>query len=127
MRENIKNKTSNYPWLDKYLMSKPGATKDFKEEWLATRYMLFGKMFAMQGDDNTARAVITLKLHPTNGAFLREQYPDIIPGYYMNKNHWNSVYLNGKVPDIVLKSMIDESHAILLASLTKKQQKEITG
>jgi len=123
----MKQKTLKYPWLDEYLMSKAGATKDFKEEWMAYRYMLCGKMFAMQADDNHKRAIINLKLEPTNGAFLREQFPDITPGYYMNKVHWNSVYLDGEVPDEILKEMIDESHAILLASLTKKQQKEILG
>jgi predicted DNA-binding protein (MmcQ/YjbR family) len=117
----------NYPWLDEYCLSKQGATKDWKEEWQAARYMVGGKMFAMQGDDNTDRPIITLKLIPADGDFLRRQYEDIIPGYYMNKEHWNSVYLDGAVPDEIVRDMIDKSHAILFASLTKKAQKEITG
>ena len=117
----------NYPWLDEYCLSKKGAAKEYKEEWQATRYMIGGKMFALQGADNTTRPVITLKLLPADGEFLRDQYGDIIPGYYMNKIHWNSVYLDGAVPDIVVRDMIDKSYAILFASLTKKAQKEITG
>ncbi|MCL1791777.1 MAG: MmcQ/YjbR family DNA-binding protein [Peptococcaceae bacterium] len=115
----------NYPWLDEYCLQKPGATKDYKEDWQATRYMIGGKMFGLQGSDNTGRSVITLKLLPEDGDFLRSQYVDIIPGYYMNKLHWNSVYLDGAVPDDILRDMIDKSYGILFASLPKKAQQEI--
>ena len=117
----------NYPWLDEHCMSKKNATKEYKEEWQATKYMIGGKIFAMQGDDNTKRPIITLKLLPAEGDFLRKQYKDIVAGYYMNKEHWNSVYLDGSVPDEIVRDMIDKSYGILFASLTKKMQKEITG
>ncbi|MDR1066184.1 MAG: MmcQ/YjbR family DNA-binding protein [Clostridiales bacterium] len=117
----------NYPWLDERCMSKQGATKDYKEEWRAIRYMVGGKMFAMQGDDNTNRPIITLKLIPAEGDFLRRQYEDIIPGYYMNKERWNSVYLDGATPDEIVRDMIDKSYSIIFASLTKKARTEITG
>lgn len=114
-----------YLWIEEYCLAKPGAVKDFKAEWNAIRYLLGGKMFALQGTDNTSRPVITLKLLPADGDFLRRQYEDIIPGYYMNKDHWNSVYLDGAVPDDVLRDMIDKSYALLFNALPKKTQKEI--
>lgn len=114
-----------YSWLDEYCTTKQGVVRDFKKEWNATRYLVGGKMFALQGTDNTHRPVVTLKLNPAEGAFLRAQYEDIVPGYYMNKEHWNSVCLDGSVPDDVLRNMIDKSYDILFASLTKKAQKEI--
>lgn len=117
----------NYPWLDEYCLSKQGATKEYKEEWKATRYLIGGKMFALQGEDNNNRPIITLKLPPLEGDFLRNQYEDIVAGYYMNKDHWNSVYLNGSVPADVLRDMVDKSYSTLFASLTKKAQKEVTG
>lgn len=116
-----------YLWLNDYCTAKQGATKEFKEDWNATRYLISGKMFALQGMDNTSRPIITLKLNPVEGDFLRGQYADIVPGYYMNKVHWNSVYLDGVVPDDVLQDMIDKSYDIVFASLTKKAQREITG
>jgi predicted DNA-binding protein (MmcQ/YjbR family) len=116
----------NYPWLDEYCVSKQGATKEYKDEWKAMRYMIGGKMFALQCNDNTGRPVITLKLVPSDGDFLRRQYDDIIPGYYMNKEHWNSVYLDGSVPDDIMRDMIDKSYLILFSSLTKKAQTGIT-
>lgn len=116
-----------YEWLDEYCLSKKGAEKDFKLEWNATRYMISGKMFAMQGGDKYGKPIITIKLEPLFGELLRKQYKDIIPGYYMNKEHWNSLYLDGDVPDAVLKDMLDKSYNILLASFSKKVQDEIAA
>jgi predicted DNA-binding protein (MmcQ/YjbR family) len=115
----------NYGWLDTYCLSKKGAIKDFKMEWDATRYLIGGKMFAMQGGDKEGKAVITLKCEPLFGRMLREQYSDIIPGYYMNKEHWNSVYLDGDTPDEVMQQMVDMSYELVLGGLSKKKVKEI--
>lgn len=115
----------NYPWLDEYCLSKPGAEKDYKPEWEATRYMLAGKMFVLWGGDKSGKEIVTLKCEPPIGHLLRTEHPDIIPGYYMNKEHWNSVYLEGKVPDDVLRQMVDMSYELILASLSKKLQKQI--
>lgn len=79
----------------------------------------------MQGGNKEGKAIITIKLEPSFGALLRSQYKDITPGYYMNKEHWNSLYLDGDVPDEVVKEMLDQAHQIVLHSLSKKVQKEI--
>lgn len=114
-----------YEWLDKYFLEKQGATKNFKEEWEANRYMIGGKMFGMACSDKEGKPIITLKLDPSFGDFLRQQYEDIVAGYYMNKLHWNSLYLEGNVPDNVLKDMVDQSYDLIFASLPKKVQAEI--
>ncbi len=66
--------------------------------------------------------ILNVKLEPAMGEMLRQQYTDIIPGYYMNKEHWNSVYLEGEVPDDLLRDLIDRSHRLILSSLSKKAQ-----
>jgi len=114
-----------YSWLDDYFLEKQGVIKEFKEEWNATKYVIGGKMFALQGTDKTTRPIITLKLSPADGDFLRQQHEDIIPGYYMNKVHWNSVYLDSSIPDDLLREMIDKSYTLVFKGLTKKAQKEI--
>lgn len=115
-----------YTWLDEFLLQKPGVTKDLKEEWNWIRYQIGGKMFAAVclGEDNEPY-YITLKLEPAEGDFLRQQYEDIVPGYYMNKEHWNSVKPDGEVPDDLLKDMLDKSYGLVLGGLSKKLQKEI--
>ncbi|MFP4697408.1 MAG: MmcQ/YjbR family DNA-binding protein [Eubacteriales bacterium] len=114
-----------YQWIDEYCLEKKGVVKDYKIEWKATRYMINDKMFAMQCNDKEGKPIITVKLEPMFGEMLRSKYKDIVPGYYMNKKHWNSLYLEGNVPDEVLEDMLDKSYEIILKSLSKKAQKEI--
>ncbi len=115
-----------YPWLDAYLLKKPGVTRDFKQEWNWIRYMVGDKLFcALCLDDSGKPYYITLKLRPQRGDALRRLYSDILPGYYMNKDHWNSVRPDGEVPDALLREMLDEAYELILHSLTKKKQKEI--
>ena len=88
-----------YDWLDCYLMEKTGVEKDLKKEWNWVRYQIGGKLFAaLCLDEHDMPYYITLKLDPEEGDFLRRQYEDIVPGYYMNKTHWNSVKPDGAVP-----------------------------
>lgn len=115
-----------YTWLDEFLLAKPGVTKDFKTEWGWTRYKIGDKMFAAVCLDREQKPYyITLKLEPAEGSLLREQYEDIVPGYYMNKTHWNSVKPDGAVPDDLLKDMLDKSYQLVFGSLSKKMQKEV--
>ena len=77
-------------------------------------------------DDETDEPIyITLKLEPVEGEFYRKEYEDIIPGYYMNKVHWNSVNADGNVPDDVVKDLLDSAYLVVFNSLSKKKQKEI--
>lgn len=118
----------NYPWLHDYLAAKQGATRDFKEEWQWTRYQIGGKLFAaVCRDDDGAESIVTLKLPPEDGRFFRAQYEDIFPGYYMNKEHWNSVRLDGSVPDDLLQKLLDKSYELVFSSLPKKRQRELAG
>jgi predicted DNA-binding protein (MmcQ/YjbR family) len=117
-----------YQWIDEYLKSMKGVSSDFKEEWNWIRYLLGDKMFAAVCKDDQGRdSLITLKLEPVEGQFLRQQYEDIIPGYYMNKVHWNSIKADGNVPDDLLKDLLEKSYRLVLAGLTKKKQSELLG
>ncbi len=116
-----------YPWLDAYLLRKPEVTKDFKQEWGWYRYQVGDKLFcAVCLDDRGEKPYyITLKLAPARGDALRQLFPDILPGYYMNKTHWNSVRADGGVPESVLREMLDEAYTLVLGGLSKKKQQEI--
>lgn len=115
-----------YEWIDEYLLTKKGVTKDFKPEWNWIRYHIGDKMFtAICLDNDNKPHYITLKSDPIESDFLRKEYEDIIPGYYMNKTHWNSINPDGSVPDELLKDLLDKSYQLVLNSLSKKKQKEI--
>ncbi len=117
-----------YNWIDQYLLAKRGVTKDLQKDWNWVRYKVGGKMFAaicLDGENNPY--YINLKLEPLEGEFFRQQYEDVIPGYYSNKLHWNSIRPDGAVPDEVLKGMLDKSYQLVLAGFSKKRQREILG
>lgn len=115
-----------YTWIDDYLLEKAGVTKDLKAEWNWIRYQIGGKMFAaICLGENDVPYYITFKLKPEEGDFLRQQYEDIVPGYYMNKMHWNSVKPDGAVPDDLLKDLLDKSYELVLKGFSKKKQQEI--
>ena len=114
-----------YNWIDEFLLRKAGVSKDLQAEWNWIRYKIEDKMFAaICLDDNDNPHYITLKLEPAEGDFLRSQYEDIIPGYYMNKMHWNSIKPDGEVPDGLLKR---PSGQILPSGSEELQQKEAAG
>ena len=104
----------------KYGLTKKGAREEFKIEWEVTRLLLEDKMFAMIGENKEGNPIYTLKCEPELAEIYRKEHKDVIPGYYMNKMHWNSVYINGKVPDSILNEMIDMSYNLILQSLPKK-------
>ena len=117
-----------YEWIDAFLLNMPGAAKDLQKDWNWIRYQIGGKMFAaICLDEHDLPYYITLKLEPLEGDFWRKRYADIIPGYYMNKVHWNSVKADGNVPDDVLKDLLTKAYRIVLGSLSRKKQKEILG
>ena len=117
-----------YSWIDEFLLGKTGVTKDLQADWNWIRYQIGGKMFAAVClDENDKPYYITLKLEPAEGDFLRNQYEDIIPGYYMNKMHWNSIKPDGKVSDDLLKDLLDKSYHLVLKSFSGKKQREILG
>lgn len=113
-------------WIYEALSAFPASVKDFKFEWNWHRWLIGGKMFAaICLSDSGEEIYLTLKLEPLEGDLLRQQYADIIPGYYMNKVHWNSVKLDGDVPADVIRHMMEESYRLVAKSLTKKARIEL--
>jgi predicted DNA-binding protein (MmcQ/YjbR family) len=64
-----------------------------------------------------------VKCDPEKAISLREEYEEVQPGYHMNKTHWNTVYMNGRVSETRLKEMIDHSYDLILKNLPKNNRK----
>lgn len=122
---------NHYPWLDEHLLSMPGAVKDFKVEWQWFRYLVAGKMFAAvccPGPEHktvAGRELVTLKCEPSMAELLREEFSDVIPGFYMDKRNWISVFLDGAVAEDVLRDLCERSYRLVMEKLPKKVQKEL--
>jgi predicted DNA-binding protein (MmcQ/YjbR family) len=103
-----------------YCLSRKGVTEElpFGPDTLVFKVM--GKMFALT--DITDFASINLKADPEKAIELRERYEAVIPGYHMNKKHWNTILLDGSVPEKLIKAWVDDSYELVAAGLTKKQK-----
>ena len=111
----------NQEEIEEYCLSKTGAEIDYKPEWEATRGQVSNKMFILIGGDKEKNPIVTLKCDPMMAEIYRKEYESVIPGYYMNKTHWNSIYYkDNEVPKEVLKEMIDMSYSLIFDSLPKK-------
>ncbi|HEY1047013.1 MAG TPA: MmcQ/YjbR family DNA-binding protein [Bacteroidia bacterium] len=105
-----------------YCLHMPGSTEDtpFGPDTLV--FKVKGKMFALCSIDEFGS--VNLKCDPERSIELREKFPQITPGYHMNKQHWNSVVLEG-LPHDFIKELIRHSYSLVKDSLSKKLQKEI--
>lgn len=119
------------PWIDDFLKSFAGCKKDYKEEWQWYRYQVGGKMFAaLLCTDNSHgvyanRRLLTLKCEPLETEFLIKEYNGILPGFYMNKQNWISIDLDGNVPEELIKELCEKSYHLVFSKLTKKLRTEI--
>lgn len=109
-------------WLLENCLSKPGVEETFPFDKNTLVFKVFGKMYALT--DVQSFSSINLKCDPEKAIRLREEYASIKPGYHMNKQHWNTVELDGSIPLDLLKEMIDESYQLVFNSLPAKIRKE---
>lgn len=104
-----------------YFLGKPGAeeTTPFGPDVLV--YKVGGKMFAATVPEEFPSR-INLKCDPERAEDLRDRHSAIVPGFHMNKKHWNTLYLDGSLPANLIRELIDHSYDLVVASLPKKKK-----
>ena len=118
-----------------YLLSKLATSQDYPFGPEVEVYRVANKMFATlaiardQPDEALSEPVwwLNLKCEPTEAMMLRDIFESVIPGYHMNKALWNTIILNGEVPDGELQRMMDNSYDLIVSSLPKGKQAAIKG
>ena len=103
-----------------HCLGKPTATEGtpFGPDHLV--FKVRGKMFALLALDEVPTRV-NLKCDPDRALELRDRYEQVEPGYHMNKKHWNTVVLDGVIPDKEVREMIDHSYDLVVRSLPKRK------
>jgi len=104
--------------LRRYCMAKKGAGEDFPFDFSTLTFKVCGKIFALT-DINSAVLSVNLKCSPEHAFHLRNLYSQVTPGYHMNKKHWNTVLIDGHIPDEEVYLMIDQSYELVLAGVKK--------
>ncbi len=100
-----------------------GTTNDFPFDQNTLVFRIKNKIFALINVENANS--INLKCDPEKAIELRECHTSIIPGFHMNKKHWNTVYLNQDLDDAMIRDLIQHSYEIVVKSLPKKLQDEL--
>ena len=104
-----------------YFLSKKGAWEDYPFDDVTPVLKVGRKMFGLIGSTKSP-VTINLKCEPELAMDLRDVYPDITPGYHMNKKHWNTINCQGKLPDEEIKKLIDLSYELVVKSLPKRER-----
>jgi predicted DNA-binding protein (MmcQ/YjbR family) len=107
-----------------YCLSKPAATEGMPFGPDNIVFKVEGKMFALAALDEVPPAV-NLKCDPDLALELRDRYEQVTPGYHMNKKHWNTVVLEGVIPEQEITKMIDHSYELVVRSLPKAKRQKL--
>ncbi|GAA6204738.1 MmcQ/YjbR family DNA-binding protein [Thalassotalea sp. SU-HH00458] len=120
---------------EKYLLSKPETSlyypfgddvKVFRVKTKMFATLALGKGTEKDTDGKMAgHFCINLKCDPEEAEMLRDIFPSVIPGYHMNKAQWNTVILDGSIPQGEIERMIDNSYMLVVSKMTKKDQQSI--
>jgi len=104
-----------------YFLSCPESYEDFPFGEEITIFKVKNKWFGLLVE-REGNLQINLKCDPDEALILRDIFKSIIPGYHMNKKHWNTVILDGSIPDKEIEAMIYSSYVLIVEKLKKKDR-----
>ena len=131
MFENLRDKQA-----EKYLLSKREASLYYPFGDDVKVFKVKNKLFATISHGSAAKSAkvddeakshfwMNLKCDPDEAVMLRDIFPAIIPGYHMNKSSWNSIILDGSIPQGEIERMMDNSYLLVVSKMTQKDQQSL--
>jgi len=110
--------------LREHCLSLPGATETFPFGPNTSVFKVAGRMFALSqlGADSLQ---VSLKCEPELAEALRATHAAVLPGYHLNKRHWNTVIIDGSLPGEAVRSMIEDSYDLVVSSLPRERQRAL--
>ena len=110
--------------LRAWCLAQPGAVEEFPFGPEHSVFKVAGKIFAISALDRSPLQV-SVKCDPELALSLRAGYPAIRPGYHLNKRHWNTVTLDGSLPDKMVRELVEDSYDLVVSGLPKRVQDEL--
>jgi predicted DNA-binding protein (MmcQ/YjbR family) len=110
--------------LRRWCLDQAGAVEEFPFGPEHSVFKVAGKMFALSALDREPLEV-SVKCEPELAAQLRHTYPAIRPGYHLNKRHWNTITLDGSLPDDLVPDLIEDSYALVVSALPKRLRDQL--
>ena len=109
------------PELKQRCLALSGASEEFPFDDEVSVFKVGGKMFAASRLDGDPLQ-LSVKCEPDFAVSLRATYPAIAPGYHMNKRHWNTITLDGSLPDEMVTDLLRDSYELVVAALPKSRR-----
>ena len=109
------NKVMDHKTVEAYVLSMPNAVLDYPFGEDVAVYKAKDKMFALISEKSDP-VRISLKCDPQLAVLLREKYETVMPGYHLNKKHWNTVVLTGQLPWEEVQGLIRHSYDLVLGN-----------
>src|SRR5271154_1633662 len=100
--------------LEDYILSMPNARLDYPFGEGVAVYKVNDKMFALIGEGKTP-IQLSLKCDPALAKTLRERYESVLPGYHLNKKHWNTILLTGQLNEQEIEDLVRHSYELVSA------------
>jgi predicted DNA-binding protein (MmcQ/YjbR family) len=110
--------------LRRHCLSYAGAVEEFPFGPEYSVFKVAGKMFALTALDRTPLEV-SLKCDPGLAVELRSSYPEIRPGYHLNKRHWNTVTLDGSLPEELVRDLIEDSYDLVVSARPRRVREQL--
>ncbi|HYX85069.1 MAG TPA: MmcQ/YjbR family DNA-binding protein [Gaiellales bacterium] len=110
--------------LRDHCLSFAGAEQTFPFGPKTSVFKVAGKMFALSqlGADSLR---VSLKCEPQLAEALREAHAAVLPGYHLNKRHWNTVVIDGSLPDAAIRDMIEDSYDLVVSTLPQARRRAL--
>ncbi|MGA9284231.1 MAG: MmcQ/YjbR family DNA-binding protein [Solirubrobacteraceae bacterium] len=110
--------------LRDHCLSFTGSEETFPFGLQTSVFKVAGKMFALS-QLGAASLRVSVKCEPALAEALRETHAAVIPGYHLNKKHWNTVILDGSLPDESVRDMIEDSYDIVVSKLPQTKRRAL--
>ena len=110
--------------LRAWCLEQPGAIEGFPFGPETSVFKVAAKIFAISALER-APLQVSVKCEPELAVALRRSYPAIRPGYHLNKRHWNTVTLDGSLPDQLVRDLIEDSYDLVVSALPKRTREDL--
>jgi predicted DNA-binding protein (MmcQ/YjbR family) len=111
--------------LREHCLTFPGSEETFPFGVETSVFKVAGKMFALSRLESDPPLRVSLKCEPLLAEQLREVHAAVLPGYHLNKRHWNTVVLDGSLPDQMVREMIEDSYDLVVSGLSAARRRAL--
>jgi predicted DNA-binding protein (MmcQ/YjbR family) len=117
----LQTRAVNLEDIRDFALSLPAVSEDLPFGPDTLVFKVYGKIFMLFSLDQIEQSV-NLKCDPEKAIELRDRYSEVVPGFHMNKKHWNTIHLQGNITQKLLREWIQDSYRLVVAKVPKKER-----